>query len=189
MTAETIYPAWGRRGRRRILLRRAARVLIPLAAAVCVTIDLCTGGKPWSPVAVWALWMLRRLVILPENVERTPLYILSGTIEYTGVLLVLIDVLLKPGWAWFVVPLLFGAGLLAAVTVYLSGRGAYRQSALPLIRHTGVVCVWFILAAAGVLPMLWPTVVLGCLALTSIAVLLVFRRDVLLEMRKRFHTK
>ena len=188
MDVTIAYPAI----RRRLLTEQRIRgffFLLFLAAAVaCGIVNLCVGGKAWSLVVVWSLWLAWSGIITRPLVENHWMGRTTHLLLYVCVLLVLIDVLLAPGWSDFVVPII-GFGLLIAL-------GALFFSNLPRRRQNVLVMFWvslagiaaFLCAAFGWLAMSWPMIVLGSLApALMIAGIAVLRRQLLVELQKRFH--
>ena len=58
MEIKNVYPPLKRKLNRRRKLRTACGWCFLAAAAACVIVNICVGGKAWSAVALWALWMI-----------------------------------------------------------------------------------------------------------------------------------
>ena len=62
MEIKNVYPPLKRKLNRRRKLRTACGWCFLAAAAACVIVNICVGGKAWSAVALWALWMILSLI-------------------------------------------------------------------------------------------------------------------------------
>ncbi len=86
--------------RRRLLTEQRIRGfffwLFLAAAVACGIVNLCVGGKAWSLVVVWSLWLAWSGIITRPLVENHWMGRTTHLLLYVCVLLVLIDVLLAP---------------------------------------------------------------------------------------------
>lgn len=189
MDVENTYPELKAKIVTALRVRRFFFWTFLAAGAACAIVNLCVGGKAWSVVVCWALrliWITGVSRPLVENhwMGRTTHCVLS-----TCVLLILIDVLLSPGWAGFVVPILGFSLLIALGTLFFSNLPRRRQNVLVMFWVAVVAMAAFFCALFGWLSLNWPMIVLGCLApALMVACIAVLRKQLLVELKKRFHT-
>lgn len=162
--------------------------LFLIADVACGIVNLCVGGKAWSLVVAWSLHLIWASVITRPLVENHWMGRTTHFVVYACVLLVLIDVLLAPGWAGFVVPII-GFGLLVALGVlFFSNLPRRRQNVLVMFWVSLAGLAAFLCAAFGWISLNWPMIVLGSLApALMIASIAVLRKQLLVELKKRFH--
>ena len=188
MEVKITYPAIRRKVLTEQRIRRFFFWVFLTAAAACGIVNLCVGGKAWSLVVVWSLWLVWSCLISRPLVENHWMGRTTHLLLDVCVLLVLIDVLLAPGWSGFVVPIV-GFGLLTALgALFFSNLPRRRQNVLVLFWVSLAGIAAFLCAAFGWLAMSWPIIVLGSLSLALlIAGTAVLRRQLLVELQKRFH--
>jgi len=151
-------------------------------------INICVGGKAWSLVAIWALWLAWSCVITRPLVENHWMGRTTHFVVYSCVLLLLIDVLLAPGWAGFVLPIIGFSLLTALGAIFFSNLPRRRQNVLVMFWVSLAAIAAFLCAVFGWLSLSWPMIVLGSLApALMIASIAVLRRQFFVEMKKRFH--
>ncbi len=191
MEIEIIYPPVDKRYLRRIGWQRIVKWVCLAAAPVCLFVNLCTGGKAWSVVVLAALYTFWTLALSPDMVEYNRISQLVRTVACCCLLLWLIDLLLVPGWAGTVVPIVCCSGLLAAEVLLFTDLERQKQNMRPLL-----LLIVLAIAGAGIalsvgsLARTWPWLALGVVGLASlIACAAVLRRDFLRELQRRFHTK
>jgi len=187
MKVDIIYPRISRKKQVFLRLRYVCRWCFLASAAACCAVNLCVGAPWWSLVVIWSLWSVWNCVLTPDMIERN---LISQTVKglwHVCILLALINGLLAPGWAQFVIPIVGFAAMTATTVFFFMDMRAQRQNIMPLIWLVlaGLVC--FACASLGWLDMNWPMIVLGsisaALALTGI---LAFPRQLWQELKKRF---
>lgn len=188
MKISITYPPSKDGGRR--LAERIINWCILAAAVICPTVNLLTGGKPWSVVVLWSLWFGRSMSISRDMVEYNRISQAAKLLVYTCTLLVLIDRCLAPGWAGFVVPIVCFGALITIGVLFFSNLQKQKQNMMPM--------VWLIIGSliaigisfTGWLKMNWPMIALGLTALVLLAAnIIILQKDLLRELQKRFHTK
>jgi hypothetical protein len=188
MEIEIVYPP-----RKRFAYPRAVTLIkwvFVSAAYVCSIVNLAVGGKPWSVVVLWALWSVWSLAVSRDLVEYNRVSQTVKLLVHTCVLLVLIDLCLSSGWAGFVVPIVSFATLFMVGVLFFSDLSRQKQNLMPMIWLIGASLIAMIVSLAGWPGMNWPMLLLGITAFTMLAVsVIVLKRDLLRELRKRFHTR
>ena len=188
MNIETIYPNVGKPALFMAYFRKVLRWLIAIAIIACPIINLAVGGKPWCLVAIWVLQGLWVTLAKPDVIEYSLLRQTVKITIYVCVLLVLIDQLLAPGWASFVVPIVACGALIVAVVIFVSDLHTQKQNMMPLIWLVLLSLLLSGLTLAGWPERSWPMITLGSLSLMLLIVgLITLRKEIFLEFKKRFH--
>ncbi len=188
---EITYPPVSKRGFQRRKLVKTMRWPILLAAYTCPIVNLCVGGKAWSVIVLMALYMLWTLVLSPDLVEYNRISQPIKLIACSCVLLALIDLLLAPGWAMLVVPLVCFAGLLVSAVLFFTDLEKQKQNMLPML----LLAVMALLGAVVGLSVWhgegrWALAVMGSFSLALlITCILILGADFTREIRRRFHTR
>jgi hypothetical protein len=191
MKIEISYPARTKQALQRSRIIRYARLPFLLAAYLCPVLNLCFGGSAWSVVVLWSLWMVWSLMLSPDLVEYNRISQTIKTVEYACILMILIDLLLVPGWAVDVVFIVCFSALILTAALFFSDLHKQRQNMLPMLLFIAIS------VAASILGLtlwkgknLWPAILAGALALAlALACYSVLGKAFLLEFKKRFHTK
>lgn len=190
MKCEIIYPAPSRKKQWMVRTRRIVKWAFLFTAFICAVVNLSTGGKAWSAVVLWSLWLAWSLVFSPDLVEYNRISQLVKIVAGACVLLILIDVLLSPGWALSVVPDVCFGGIAVVGALLFTDFERQKQNVMPLLWMTVGA-----LAAAGVLLWLrrgyigWEVYMMGAFAtalIVACAAALGF--DMLRQLKKHFHT-
>lgn len=191
MKIDLVYPEKTKQALQRSRVLRIIRWPFLLAAYLCPILNLFFGGDAWSVVVLWGLWMVWSLLISPDLVEYNRISQTVKLMEYTCVLLILIDVCFSQGWAVDVVFIVLFSSLIIAAVLFFTDLNKQRQNMLPMVLFIAVSLAASIVGLTlwkG--KVLWPALLAGILALAlAIACFSVLGRDFLLEFKKRFHTK
>ncbi len=163
-----------------------------IAAAICCPIvNLCVGGPMWFIIALLSLHMIWALVLSPDLVEYNRTSQSIKIVVYSCILLTLIDVLIVPGWAAFVVPIVCFSGLALVATLFFTDLETQKHNMLPLI-----LFIFFAIIASSVFLSIWhekdfwPFIVLGALSVVLLfSFIIVLGADFKREMARRFHVK
>lgn len=189
MKVDLVYPSVGKRKRNASAFRSAARWTFLITAYASLAANLCAGGKAWSVVVLWSLWFLWAFLFSPDLVEYNRISQTSKFLAYSCVLLVCIDVLLSPGWAAFVVPLICFGGLLVIAVLFFSDLEKQRRNSMPMLWLIFASILSILASFLGWPETSWPMLALGATAfgllLLCVAVL---GNSLLVELKKRFHT-
>lgn len=191
MLVKNIYPAPAKEKRARQRLIRILRWPFAFTAYLCPILNIATGGQAWSLVVLWSLWLTWSHVISPALVEVNRISQLIKLLTNASILLILIDLVLSPGWAVEVVPIVCFSGLLVAGILFFTDLERQRQNMLPMLLFCAAAIVS---AVVGLIAWReqesWPMVVMGALALALlIGCVCVLGIDFLRELKKRFYAK
>jgi hypothetical protein len=191
MKVKSTYPRISKQKLRLVELRYWVRWPFSFAVYMCPIVNLIVGGKAWSVVVLWALWILWTLVFSPSLVEYNRISQFVKFVAYGSILLILIDVLLSPGWAREIVTLVFFGGLIITGVLFFTDLEKQKQNMMPMlwmifISFLGVIAsLIFWIKESG-----WPLIVMAAIAIALlIASIAVLRRGFIRELKKRFHTK
>ncbi|NLZ55247.1 MAG: hypothetical protein GX900_01080 [Clostridiaceae bacterium] len=190
MKIEITYPEPPRVSRWFELLRKVARWIFGFALVIAPGINILLGGKPWSLVVLWAMWTTWNVLLSPDIVEFNPISQIVKSLIHIVILLGLIDVLLAPGWASFVIPIVAAAALVAALIFFLTDVRQHQHNMMPLIWLTLYSSIAFLVVFFAEISMDWPMIALGVVAWTLIGVgIVAFHKYLRIEFAKRFHWK
>lgn len=191
MKVEITYPPVSRRKFQRKKLLEIVRWPCLAAAVACPAVNLITGGRAWSVVALMALYMLWTLVLSPSLVEYNRISQVIRLIACSCILLGLIDWLLAPGWVLTVIPIVCFGGLAVAGTLFYTDLERQKRNMGPML--------FLILAsiAGSALGLTlwreawrWTLWVMGALAVALlIACAATLGSDFRRELKRRFHVK
>ncbi len=190
MKVKVIYPPVTTHDRKRARWKRIIlRAMVILGCAAIIT-NWRIGGPAWSAVAVWVMFALYRLVLSPEPVERGSVSILVRALLYILVTMVLIEVLLAPGWAETAIPLCaLGALIVSAIlsVIDMEKQQPLSMNMLLLVLLSGLS---FPLCKVLNRPVSWPVIALsGTAALIFALGLMIYRREVFQLLRKYWHLR
>lgn len=191
MKINIVYPQRNRNGLQRPDIIGIVRWPFMFAAYICPIINIFTGGQAWSLIVLWSLWIVWSLAISTSLVEYNRISQPIKLITEGCILLILIDVLLSPGWAITVVPNVCFAGLIVTGILFFTDLERQRQNMLPML----LLCVLSLLAAIVGLILWkgesrWSLAVMGALAFALLAAcFLVLGNEFIGELKKRFHTE
>ncbi len=190
MDFEIIYPKIKKQSLVMLRLRYIMGLVFIAASVACVAVNLAVGGKAWSVIALWGMYMVWTLVLRQPLVERNLISQGVRLAVMTGILLVLIDRLLYPGWAAFVVPIVSYAALIVLAVLFFVNVSQQRHNVMPLIILTALVVVGSTVAMFVFSETRWPMIVLAATAaVLLIATALILRERLISEIVKRFHIK
>ena len=191
MQIKTVYPAISKSALQRSRVLRLIRWPFLLAAYLCPILNLYFGGSAWSVVVLWSLWMLWSLALSPDLVEYNRISQTIKLIEYSCILMILIDIFLSQGWAADVVYIICFSSMILTAVLFFTDLNKQKQNMLPMLLLMAVSIAASIIGLTlwkG--KIMWPAMLAGVLALAlALACFTVLGRDFLLEFKKRFHTK
>lgn len=192
MKIDVTYPPFPKQKLLRTRLIRVMRGPFLFAAFLCPLLNLFTGGAAWSVIVLWSLWMVWSMFIAPSLVEYNLISRLIKLISESCVLLLLIDMLLSPGFAVEVVPIVCFCGLIAAGILFFSDPERQQQNMMPMLMLCGVslLCAIVGLAVWWRQENAWALLVMGVLAVSLVvACFLKLGAGLVRNMKKYFATK
>ena len=188
MQIELIYPPVEKRRLARPRIAHYCKWAFLFAGLMCAVVNLSTGGKAWSVVVIWSMWMVWAQLISPDIVEFNRISQSIKLIVNACILLVMIDWLLTPGWAAEVVPIIGYSTLIIVSILFFTDMETQRQNMLPLLLFCAACLVGSIVGLATLREHeSWPFAVLCAIAFSLLVGCAVnLGKDFLLECRKRF---
>lgn len=188
MEIDIIYPVLSKKKKAIENGRVILEWFLAAAAYACPIINICTGGKAWSLVALWAIWYFWNMLINRPLVEDNSISRLASALIYTTILFVLIELCLTAGWAVFVLPIIWFAMLLLIAAFFFTDVSRQRQNIMPMLWVIFGSFVAFV-SAVIIMPRLeWPMIVMGAVAFGMLLIsAIVLRWGLWIELRKRFH--
>lgn len=191
MKVKITYPAPNKRRLWLSELRSWLRYPLLLSAVACPVINIGTGGKAWSVVVLWSIWMVWSLLLSPDLVEYNRISQFAKLITSTAIMLILIGTLLSTGWISFVVPLVCLGGLVVIAALFFSDLERQKQNMMPMLWLTfasliGYIAWFYVNPNNTSWQFLALAITAGALLLTCVFVL---GFDLIRELKRRFHTK
>ncbi len=191
MNIKITYPTITKHALQRQDIIRWAKWPFLAAAYVCPIVNLWLGGAAWSVVVLWSLWLVWSLGLSTDLVEYNRISQFIKLIVNAAILLILIDVLLAPGWAATVVPIVCFGGLTVAGVLFFTDLDKQKQNVMPMLVLSAIsfmiAAVWLLFwrQTSG-----WSLIVMGALSLALlVACFFVLGFGLLRECKKRFHIK
>lgn len=191
MKIKNTYPSVekGKFGRKKLL--NILRWPFLLAAFGAMTANLAIGGPYWFIIVILSLYIVWKLLLSTDLVEYNRISQSIKLVIFSCLMLTLIDILLAPGWAIFVVPIVCFSGLAFCAVLFFTDLETQKHNMLPLI-----LLIFFSIIASGICLIFWhehdfwPFIVLGGISLfLLISFVIVLGSDFRLEMKRRFHIK
>jgi hypothetical protein len=189
MHIKLTYPPVERKRFARRKLLNILRWPFVLAAVASVIVNLAVGGMLWSSIVVVGLWSAWSLIFSVDLVEYNRTSQSIKTIVFSCILLSLIDVFIAPGFAVFVVPIVYFGGLIFCAVLLFTDFETQRHNILPLL-----LFIFFAIIGSAIGLTLWhehdywPLIVLGAVAAVLLAaIIIILGPDFKRELIKRFH--
>ncbi len=157
---------------------------------ICLVINLVTGGKAWSIIVLWSLWIVWSTVISPTLIEYNRISQVIKLITNSCILLIFIDIFLSPGWAVEVVPIVCFSGLTLVGVLFFSDFERQQQNMFPMLL---LIIISIICSIIGLIiwraESRWALAVMGAFAF-ALLIGCVFKLgpSFIREVKKRFHT-
>lgn len=189
MDIEVIYPVLKKRRFIGKKIRGFCFWIFLITAYCCTIFNVCFGGKAWSIIVLWSLWFVWTAFLTRPLVENNLINRIAGLLMNICILLLLIEVFLRSGWAGFVIPIVCFGMLVIIGTIFFLNVSKQKQNVMTMIWIISGSLVAFIGAFFGWPAMNWPVTVLGLTAFSMfVACVVVFPIQFFLELKKRFHT-
>ncbi len=190
MDFEIVYPHIKKQSIAMMYVRYVFGLVFLAAAVVCPTVNIVLGGRAWSVIVLWSMYMVWTLILKAPLVERNLISQGVKLLVMTVILLILIDRLLYPGWAAFVVPIVAYGALMVLAVLFFVNVSKQRHNVMPLLALTVIVMVCSAVAMFVFSETRWPMIVLASTAAVFlIASVIILKSRLISELVKRFHIK
>ena len=188
MDFEIIYPKIKKKSIFMAYLRTICGLLFLAAAVACPIVNLAVGGPAWSVIVLWSMYMIWTILLKMPLVERNLISQGVRLLVMTGILLVLIDWLIVPGWAAFVIPNVVYTALIVLAILFFVNVSKQRHNVMPLLVVVALTVVGSVIALFVFSETRWPMIVLAAVAASLLIVsIFILRTRLISEFRKRFH--
>ncbi len=191
MDIKITYPAVTKKKLQRRKFLKIIRWPMIVAAIACPVVNIAVGGKAWSVIALMGMYMAWKLLLSPDLVEYNRLSQFIKLLTCSCLLQTLIEILIIPGWALTVVPIVTFGGLTVSGILFFTDMERQKQNMQPLLFLTILsliaspvgLSIWswegnWALAAMG-----------GTALLLLLSCAIVLGGDFLRELKRRFHIK
>ena len=138
-----------------------------------------------------SLYMVWKLFLSTDLVEYNLISQFVKFIIYSCVLLILINILLAPGWAAIVVPNVCFGGIIISGLLFFTNLEKQRQNMFPILIFS-IMCIVIAIAGIFIWKSLynWALVVMGASAVALlIAFAIILGNNFIRELKCRFHTR
>lgn len=191
MKVEITYPTMQKQKTQRHDVINWVRWPFLFAAYICPILNICVGGRAWSLVVLWSMWIVWSFVFSKDLVEYNRISQSIKLVANTSVLLVLIDVFLAPGWAMEVVPIVCFCGLAVAGILLFTDFDRQKQNMSPMLL---MIAAAIACSVVGLIfwseESRWALVVMGAFAFALFATcFILLGNELFRELKKCFHTK
>lgn len=170
--------------------KRLLKWIMALGIVTCPIVNHLTGGPLWSVVADVAMVFFWIEVLSPDVLENNMLRQVFRLGSFAIIETTLIGIFLSPGWLGFVLPIIGFGILLISVLLFVINLDKHRNCIMPLILETLIALVAFIVMANITEQLNWPMITLGAVSsFVAFTGLVIFHKDIWVELRKRLHIK
>ncbi len=170
--------------------KRLLKWIMALGIVTCPIVNHLTGGPLWSVVADVAMVFFWIEVLSPDVLENNMLRQVFRLGSFAIIETTLIGIFLSPGWLGFVLPIIGFGILLISVLLFVINLDKHRNCIMPLILETLIALVAFIVMVNITEQLNWPMITLGAVSsFVAFTGLVIFHKDIWVELRKRLHIK
>ena len=170
--------------------KRLLKWIMVLGIVTCPIVNHLTGGPLWSVVADVAMVFFWIEVLSPDVLENNMLRQVFKLGSFAIIETTLIGIFLSPGWLGFVLPIIGFGILLISVLLFVINLDKHRNCIMPLILETLIALVAFIVMVNITEQLNWPMITLGAVSsFVAFTGLVIFHKDIWVELRKRLHIK
>ncbi len=190
MKPDIVYPPLKKQGIRRSDVIGFAKWPFLFTAYLCPVLNIVTGGRAWSVIVLLSLWIVWSNVFSIDLIGYNRVSQLIKLITQSCVLLIAIDVLISPGWAIEVVPIVCFSGLIAAGLLFFTDMEKQKQNMMPMLM---LCAISLICSVIGLIvwrrESKWAMAVMGAFALALLSgVFMRLGHDFFTNLKKYFHT-
>jgi len=191
MKIEIVYPTEDVKSIKKLEVLSKIKWIFLFTAYICPVINILTGGKAWSVIVLWSLWIIFTFILSPDLVEYNRISQFVKFISNTSVLLIIVDVFIVSGWAVKVVPIFGFAGIVVSGILFFTDFNTQKQNLMPLLK---LIFISLVCSVIGLVVWRneshWALIVMGALALALLlASIKVLGEDFTREIHKRFHIR
>ena len=170
--------------------KRLLKWIMALGIVTCPIVNHLTGEPLWSVVADVAMVFFWIEVLSPDVLENNMLRQVFKLGSFAIIETTLIGIFLSPGWLGFVLPIIGFGILLISVLLFVINLDKHRNCIMPLILETLIALVAFIVMVNITEQLNWPMITLGAVSsFVAFTGLVIFHKDIWVELRKRLHIK
>ncbi|MCR5229030.1 MAG: hypothetical protein K6D03_02790 [Solobacterium sp.] len=192
MKVKIVYPEVTRQQRIWMNLRIYCKWIFLFASTICAAVNISVGGKAWSVIAIWSMWIVWSQILSTDMVEYNRLSQTVKLILRACVLLAMIDLFLAPGWSVNVIALVCTAAVILVGVLFFSDFEKQKQNMFPML----IFCVLcFTGSVIGLIArrgraVVWPLAVLAVCSVFLLVLCAAFLGNRFgEEIRKRFSVK
>lgn len=190
MKIDIIYPVRDKKKWFFETLRFVIKILFIVGAIAVLIANYASGARPWCFIVIWSMLSIWKFIFSPDVIEYNRISFSVKILFYASILLIIIALVYSLDWLMFVLPVLAFSALELIATFFFINIRKQKHNMMPMIWLIIVSFIAIATAFFGLSDMNWPMIVLGSTALVVlIAVIVILRVDLFLELRKRFHTK
>ena len=192
MEMKNVYPDnLKNKGKGLNITRKVFMFILWLGALASVIVNISTGRPWWSAVAVVSVFVVHRLLLSPQLVERNLIGLFINLASSASLVLLTVGLTLSEGWDLFVIPMVCSGTILVCTVLFLFDTEGQKNSV-----HASAV-LSFICTVAFLIGFLKlqgrDKLVMGICGLVAAASLIVYcsvlRTDFFRELRRRFHVE
>lgn len=109
------------------------KVILFTGAVVSLCVNLAVGGKYWSVVVIWSIWMVWVQLLSPDLVGYNRISQFIKLIINTCILLILINFLLSPAWFVGSVSIICFSALIIVGLLFFTDLERQKENMLPIL--------------------------------------------------------
>jgi hypothetical protein len=161
------------------------------AGFICAVVNLSTGGKAWSIIVIWSMWLVWTQLVSPDMVEYNRISQTIKLIVNSCILLLLLDVIVISGSTKEAVAVTCFSALIFVSILFFTDFETQRQNMFPML----FFCVTCLIGSIIGLVTIhggetWTFAVLGALAVSLlIGCAAKLGKEFVRECKKYFCTK
>lgn len=133
MTFKEVYPHVHNKRSIRQFFMTICKWLFIFASITCALFNIFIGGKAWSVVAIWSMWLVWDQLLNPDMVEYNRISQIIKLVINSCILLILTDNFLASGWAAQVVPIICSSSMGLVALLLFTDFKTQQRNLLPLI--------------------------------------------------------
>ncbi|MCQ2087028.1 MAG: DUF6320 domain-containing protein [Bacilli bacterium] len=192
MEIKVTYPPRKRRRKFWKVFSFIFNIFFVLAIIVLPLINIWAGGKAWSVVAIFGIYMIWSTFISPSLYELNRTYQTIKQVLNVIIMLILINLLLTDGgWGLTVIPIVSFGGLILCSIMFFSDFNRQKHNAVPFVLITiSSIVAGIVGMFSDAIKVKWMFVVLAALGVTVFVISIIFlRKTVFKDLRKQLNTK